>query len=216
MFIHKLISYLREFAFLTSFVLTDISIIFKTKGVRQDNGRSFTMKIVATYEPINIQRSKNDPFYIEMYSRMQLLGLLMPFTEQINWEQNHGSLIIGDKKDIKNFKKAAAKNDGLLLWYAQIKKNTIYRHLVHHTLTDGYILPLSFAEPFSITADGKTISFCSAKKLLDECTWLEIYLSNNYKNTEVYNVWEKIKALCHTSLTLNTPVKLNILSEKES
>ncbi|OZM57445.1 hypothetical protein CIB95_08295 [Lottiidibacillus patelloidae] len=174
------------------------------------------MKIVASYEPLNINRTKTDPFYCEMHSRMQLLGLLMPFTEQINWDKNHGNMILSGKKQIKNLKRAAAKNDGLFLWYAQIKKNTIYKQLIQHSLTDGYILPLSFAEPFSITADGKTLSFCSAKKLLDECTWLEIYLNTNYKNTEVYNVWEKLKTLCQTSLALNTPVKLTLSNEEES
>jgi hypothetical protein len=174
------------------------------------------MKLQASYVPLAIEKNRKDPFYFEMYSTMQLYGLLMPFTEQMNWDNDHGNTLIGDHNQIKTLKKAAAKNDGVMLWYAKLMKDTIYRHLILHSLQDGYLLPLSFEKPFAITADGKTITFCSAKKLLDECKWLEIHMNKNYLNTDIYAFWKQLITVCQTSLTLNTPVKLQLVNVEKS
>jgi hypothetical protein len=170
------------------------------------------MNIQATYEPLNIEKSKKDPFYSEMYSTMQLLGLLMPFTEQMNWDSNQGTTIIGSQKQLHLLKKAAARNDGIVLWYAKLKRNTIYKNIILHKLTSGYILPLTFDEPFSISANGQKISFCSAKKLLDECKWLEIHLNKNHKDTDIYTFWKQLIEVCKTSIALATPVNIQLVN----
>jgi hypothetical protein len=174
------------------------------------------MNIQASYLPLNIERNSKDPLYLEMHSTMQLLGLLMPFTEQLNWDINHGSTVIGTEKQLQALKRAAAKNDSVLLWYAKLKKNTIYKQLILHNLTSGYILPFSFDEPFSISANGKSITFVSAKKLLDECKWLDIHVNKYHKDTPIYTFWEQLKVVCQNSISLASPVNIQLIKEDKN
>jgi hypothetical protein len=172
------------------------------------------MKITAKLQPLNLNPSMQDPFYEKIYSKMQMLGLLMPFKEQLNWDKHYELLTIGKHRDITSLKRLAARNDGLFLWYAKLQKNTVFQHLILHSLSSGYALPFTFEKPFTISSDGQSITFCSSKKLYDECSWLDMQFKKDHgNNQEVMKVWQNLKYICSESIKKSSPVKLQVLSE---
>lgn len=151
------------------------------------------MGITANVQQLPI--SEEDALYRELEITMQRLGHLVPFREKLNWEKHIHSIELGDGGQLQQLKKAAAKNDGVLLFWAKMSKNTVYRNLIFHPNDEGFYLPFRFHEPFCIEMKGKKIWFGSSIRLLEELGWLEIAM-NASDSDEVVEFWKGFQKLC--------------------
>jgi hypothetical protein len=166
------------------------------------------MRVIAKIEPINIEPTREEPFYDLLYCKMQMLGLLTSFTEKMNWDTYITDINMGDVSTHKKLQKVAAKSEGMFLWYAKWKKETVFQHLTQFSIQNTYLLPVRFEKPFFISYKGNVILFISANRLLEECSWLEMYLNERYKASDVVNYWKNLKLACIESKESVTPIKI--------
>lgn len=59
--------------------------------------------------PVSTKKEDQDLLYRELELQMQRLGHLVPFREELNWENEIGTVEIGSETIITKLKKAAAK-----------------------------------------------------------------------------------------------------------
>lgn len=154
------------------------------------------MGITANIQQLPI--SEGDALYRELEITMQRFGHLVPFREKLNWDKQIASVELGNEEQLQQLKKAAAKNDGALLFWAKLSKNTVYRHLIFHPNDEGYYLPFRFHEPFSIEMKGKKIWFGSSVRLLEELSWLEMAMNQSDEH-DVVDYWKALRQLCADS-----------------
>ncbi|HET7580482.1 MAG TPA: hypothetical protein VFK33_14470 [Bacillales bacterium] len=154
------------------------------------------MAITANIEKLPV--SEEDPLYRELEITMQRLGHLVPFREHLNWDEHIDSVQLGDNDQLQQLKKTAAKNDGALLFWVKLSKNTVFRHLIFHPNNQGFYLPFRFAEPFTLEMKGKKIWFGSSIRLLEELGWLEMTMEQSEDN-DVIEYWKTLRELCSTS-----------------
>ncbi|KSU85228.1 hypothetical protein QUF84_13530 [Fictibacillus enclensis] len=160
--------------------------------------------------PVSTKKEDQDLLYRELELQMQRLGHLVPFREELNWENEIGTVEIGSETIITKLKKAAAKSDGVLLLYAKLTKGTVYQHIIMHPNVEGFYLPFRFEEPFFITVKNKKIWIGSSIRLAEELNWLEITM-RNHDQQEVVECWSALKALCELSTEHNSPIILKKL-----
>lgn len=167
------------------------------------------MKILAHLEPLSTSPEQNDLLYREFEIKMQGMGHLVDFREKINWTRHFDTIELGDEVTLKELKKAAAKNDGVFLFYAKFFKRTLFKHLILHPNNYGYYLPFYFDEPFTVNIKGTDVSVGSSSRLLDELNWMEIMISKKYKGTKLEDYWSSFRLVCQQSITHNTPMFIN-------
>ncbi|MDN4523262.1 hypothetical protein [Fictibacillus fluitans] len=160
--------------------------------------------------PVSTKKEDQDLLYRELELQMQRLGHLVPFREELNWENEIGTVEIGSETIITRLKKAAAKSDGVLLLYAKLTKGTVYQHIIMHPNIEGFYLPFRFEEPFFITVKNKKIWIGSSVRLAEELNWLEITMLN-HDQQEVVECWSALKQLCELSIEHHSPIILNKL-----
>jgi hypothetical protein len=95
----------------------------------------------------------------------------------------------------------------------------LYNHLINHSDTDGYYLPVDFPQAFFL----EEISIGSATALLQELDSLEIVLASQYPGEVALalstpeeddrapiegpvGVWHSLRRLCRSSLELDLPI----------
>jgi hypothetical protein len=163
------------------------------------------MAITANVQPLPV--SEEDPLYRKLEITMQRLGHLVGFRERLNWKENVASIELGDNDQLTQLKKTAAKNDGMLLFWAKWSKNTVYQHLILHPNDEGFYFPFRFSEPFCIEMKNKKIWFGSSVHLLEELTWLEMAMEQQ-KAPEVVEYWNAFRELCRQSEEHVSPFQL--------
>lgn len=163
------------------------------------------MAITANVQPLPV--SDEDPLYRKLEITMQQLGHLVGFRERLNWKENVASIELGDRQQLTQLKKVAAKNDGVLLFWAKWSKNTVYQHLILHPNDEGFYLPFRFAEPFFVEIKNKKIWFGSSVHLLEELTWLEMTMEQQ-DSPEVVEYWNIFRELCRQSEQHVSPFQL--------
>ncbi len=158
------------------------------------------MTITAEIKPLPVEdMSKDDVLFRELEIRMQQLGHLTPYRESLNWQRAIGSYEIGTEELMNRLKKAAAKNDGVPLFYAKLFKKTVYQQLILHPQNQGFYLPFRFEEPFTIDIQGKRIWIGSAVRLAEELKWLEISMENE-SSEDLVELWKTLREMCRLSL----------------
>lgn len=157
--------------------------------------------------PVPEDQSSEDPFYRKLEIRMQQLGHLTPFRETLNWDQNVSSYQLGDPQQLQQLKKTAASNDGVLLFYAKLSKNTVFQHLILHPNDEGFYLPFRFDTPFIIEIKNRKYWFGSSVRLLEELKWLEITMEQK-GSTDTVEYWKTFRELCRSSLEHFSPFQL--------
>lgn len=167
------------------------------------------MKILAHLEPLPTSPEKNDALYRVLEIKMQEMGHLVDFREKINWTRHYDTIELGDEVTLNELKKAAAKNDGVLLFYAKIFKRTLFKHLILHPNNYGYYLPFYFEEPFTVNIKGTTVSVGSTSRLLDELNWMEMMITKKYNETKLEDYWYSFRLVCQQSISHNTPLFIN-------
>jgi hypothetical protein len=173
------------------------------------------MKISAHLEPFPTSPAKNEYLYRNLEIKMQGMGHLVAFREQLNWSNHFDTIELGDAETLNELKRAAAKNDGVMLFYAKFFKRTVFKHLIFHPNDHGYYLPFPFDEPFYITIKGKKSAVGSSIKLLEELDWMELMLSEKYQQTELVNYWRHLRLACEQSIENFTPMSIHTKSQTE-
>ncbi|MGC4378447.1 hypothetical protein WD019_16210 [Fictibacillus sp. Mic-4] len=155
--------------------------------------------------PVSPRKEDKDHLYRELEIQMQRLGHLVPFREELNWENDITTIDIGKSETLNRLKKTAAKNDGVFLFYAKLFKGTVYQHIIMHPNDSGFYLPFRFEEPFFITVKNKKIWIGSSIRLQEELTWLEETMKN-LEDDEVVDYWKTWRSLCEISIENMSPI----------
>ncbi|TCP19975.1 hypothetical protein EV207_15611 [Scopulibacillus darangshiensis] len=164
------------------------------------------MSILAEIKPLPVEdMSKDDVLFRELEIKMQQLGHLTPFREELNWENDIASYELGTESLFERLKKTAAKNDGVPLFYAKLFKKTVYQHLILHPNNQGFYLPFRFDEPFTLEVKGEKLWIGSSIRLEEELKWLEMTMRNE-TDEELIELWKTLKQICNESNTKMTPV----------
>ncbi|MGO4886836.1 hypothetical protein ACJ2A9_03680 [Anaerobacillus sp. MEB173] len=174
------------------------------------------MNIIANIEPLPFSKVSEDKtqttIYRQLELKMQQMGFLVKYREELNWTNKIESVALGDKETLLTLKKTAAKNDNVLLLYAKLLKKTVFQNLIIHENSEGYYLPFRFDEPFFVKINDKKVYFGSSVRLLDELTWLEQTMIASKHQEKLLSYYENLKAVCEKSIETNSPIIL----EKES
>ncbi|HEX7066118.1 MAG TPA: hypothetical protein VF199_13700 [Bacillales bacterium] len=163
------------------------------------------MTIAGNVQPLPV--SEGDTLYRELEIMMQRLGHLVGFREKLNWQNTIDSFQLGDNEQLRQLQKTAAKNDGLLLFWAKWTKNTVFRNLIFHPNDQGFYLPFRFDEPFALEMKGKKIWFGSSVRLLEELDWLEMTMEQ-LDSPEVVEFWRNFRELSRSSKEHYSPFQL--------
>lgn len=163
------------------------------------------MTITANLQQLPV--SEEDVLYRELEIMMQRLGHLVGYREKMNWQNVINTIQLGDDEQLRQLKKTAAKNDGILLFWAKWTKNTVYRNLIFHPNDEGFYLPFRFDEPFILEIKGKKIWFGSSIRLLEELSWLEMTMEQ-LDSQEIVEYWENLRELCRSSQEHYSPFQL--------
>jgi hypothetical protein len=162
------------------------------------------------------QLPKDDIFYRELEITMQRMGHLTPFREELNWDEKIETLELGSGDQLHRLKKAAAKNDGTLLFFAKWMKSTVYRHLILHPNNNGFYLPFRFDEPFTLDIQNQKIWVGSSVRLLEELNWLQITMERDQdQDSELIDFWKTLRELCRKSTKHTSAFQLNTASGDE-
>jgi hypothetical protein len=165
----------------------------------------FWLPIFAQIQPVDVS-AENEPLYRQLEIHMQRLGHLIPFREQLNWTTQFENIELGDAESLQLLKKAAAKNDGVLLFYAKLTKGTVFQHIILHPNDQGIYLPFQFDDPFYLKFNEKKFWIGSAVRLKEELKWLEITMQNQPDN--VVHYWDQLRKSCQSSIQHNSPIVL--------
>ncbi|MCM3719591.1 hypothetical protein [Fictibacillus phosphorivorans] len=165
--------------------------------------------ITASVKPLPVSHNKDDQDYLyrQLEIEMQRLGHLVPFREELNWDKEIMTMELGNVATLEKLKKAAAKNDGVFLFYAKLTKGTVYQHIILHPNTEGFYLPFRFEEPIQITVKNKKYWIGSSVRLAEELAWLEITMKNT-EDEEVVAYWKYLTDLCRSSIENMSPILL--------
>ncbi|WP_347550271.1 hypothetical protein ABFG93_01800 [Pseudalkalibacillus hwajinpoensis] len=167
------------------------------------------MTITARIEPISafvdIGPSK-DRLIKQLDIKMQQMGYLVPYREELNWDKAIASLELGESQTLHQLKKAAAKNDRVLLVFAKWFKGTIFQHLILHPNHTGIYLPFRFDEPFTIEVEGHKIWIGSSVRLLEELSWLQISFDQGNHEEHVKEYWQNLKEITKKSVDYMSPI----------
>lgn len=165
--------------------------------------------ITASVKPLPVSHNKDDQDYLyrQLEIEMQRLGHLVPFREELNWDKEITTMELGNVETLEKLKKAAAKNDGVFLFYAKLTKGTVYQHIILHPNTEGFYLPFRFEEPFQITVKNKKYWIGSSIRLAEELAWLEITMKN-LEDDSVVEYWKYLSELCQSSVQNMSPILL--------
>ncbi|MGA9288798.1 MAG: hypothetical protein WBV93_10680 [Anaerobacillus sp.] len=168
------------------------------------------MTITARIEPISTIGSedehKEDALVKELEIKMQQMGYLVPYREEMNWDRTIASLELGESQTLHQLKKAAARNDRVLLIYARLFKGTIFQHLILHPNQSGIYLPFRFDEPFVIQVKGQKIWIGSSVRLLEELSWLQISFDQGNHQDNVKEFWQNLMEISRKSVDYMSPV----------
>jgi hypothetical protein len=170
--------------------------------------------ITASVKPLPVSHNKEDQdhLYRQLEIEMQRLGHLVPFREDLNWNKEILTLDIGTEETLEKLKRAAAKNDGVFLFYAKLFKGTVYQHLILHPNTEGFYLPFRFEEPFQIKAKNKKYWIGSSIRLAEELSWLQLTMKECEDET-VVAYWQYLSDLCQTSAKNMSPILFKKINE---
>lgn len=168
------------------------------------------MTITARIQPISTigveEGAKEDLLIKELEIKMQQMGYLVPYREELNWERTIASLELGEAQSLHQLKKAAARNDRVLLMYARLFKGTIFQHLILHPNHSGIYLPFRFDEPFTIQIEGKKIWIGSSVRLLEELSWLQISFEQGNHDETVKEYWQNLMEISRKSVDYMSPI----------
>ncbi|MFK3959181.1 hypothetical protein [Guptibacillus hwajinpoensis] len=168
------------------------------------------MTITARIEPISVMGSDEEPnkelLVKELEIKMQQMGYLVPYREELNWNRTIASLELGEAQTLQKLKKAAAKNDRVLLIYARLFKGTIFQHLILHPNQSGIYLPFRFDEPFVIQIEGRKIWIGSSVRLLEELSWLQISFDQGDHQESVKEYWQNLIEISRKSVNYMSPI----------
>ncbi|WP_283152183.1 hypothetical protein [Guptibacillus hwajinpoensis] len=168
------------------------------------------MTITARIEPISVMGSEEEPnkelLVKELEIKMQQMGYLVPYREELNWSRTIASLELGEAQTLQKLKKAAAKNDRVLLIYARLFKGTIFQHLILHPNQSGIYLPFRFDEPFVIQIEGRKIWIGSSVRLLEELSWLQISFEQGDHQESVKEYWQNLIEISRKSVNYMSPI----------
>ncbi|MBU8907451.1 hypothetical protein [Desertibacillus haloalkaliphilus] len=168
------------------------------------------MTIVAKVEALfpTLDRNQYKQLYRDLELKMQQMGHLVPYREQLNWTQVIEDRELGDQQTLQQLKTAAAKNDHVFLFYAKWFKKTVYQHLIIHPNEEGFYLPFRFDEPFYLHVHGRKLWVGSSVRLADELGWLELTMNDYEPNHPVKLYWQNFRDVCEKSITKNSPLLL--------
>ncbi len=168
------------------------------------------MTITARVEPISVMGAEEEPnkelLVKELEIKMQQMGYLVPYREELNWSRTIASLELGEVQTLQKLKKAAAKNDRVLLIYARLFKGTIFQHLILHPNQSGIYLPFRFDEPFVIQIEGRKIWVGSSVRLLEELSWLQISFDQGDHQESVKEYWQNLIEISRKSVNYMSPI----------
>ncbi|WP_377889132.1 hypothetical protein [Alkalihalobacillus sp. R86527] len=168
------------------------------------------MTITARIEPISSLNTEEAPetglLIKELEIKMQQMGYLVPYREELNWEKAIASLELGESKTLHHLKKAAAKNDRVLLTYAKLFKGTIFQNLILHPNHEGIYLPFRFDEPFTLQIEGQKIWVGSSIRLLEELSWLQISFDQGKYDENVKEYWRNFIDITQKSIDFMSPI----------
>ena len=168
------------------------------------------MTITARIEPITAKGSeaeRNEDLLVkELEIKMQQMGYLVPYREELNWDRTIARLELGEAQTLHQLKKAAAKNDRVLLIYARLFKGTIFQHLILHPNQSGIYLPFRFEEPFVLQVEDRKIWIGSSVRLLEELSWLQISFDQGNHPESVKEYWQNLIEITKKSVTYMSPI----------
>ncbi|EIT86863.1 hypothetical protein A374_04794 [Fictibacillus macauensis ZFHKF-1] len=162
--------------------------------------------IIAEVKPLPVSRKKEDQdlMYRKLELKMQQLGHLVSFREQLNWEHSLHAVEI-EKEALQKLRKTAAKSDGVLLLYAKLLKGTVYQHIILHPNTEGFYLPFRFDSPFYIEVNRKKIWIGSSIRLQEELNWLKLTIQES-QDEKAKAAWQTYQELCQQSIATCSPI----------
>ncbi|HEY3365039.1 MAG TPA: hypothetical protein VGK74_08310 [Symbiobacteriaceae bacterium] len=133
-------------------------------------------------------------------------------------------LELGDSTELDDLRSIAAATQGHTpddYWDGNVPPGFVFNHLINHSATDGYYLPVDFPQAFFV----EEISIGSAVVLLQELEALGPVLAEHYPEemqtalttpddeepeglTGPVRVWQALRRLCHWSAELDLPICL--------
>ncbi|RBW69790.1 hypothetical protein [Bacillus taeanensis] len=143
---------------------------------------------------------------------MQRLGFLTSFRENLNHDKKIDDISLGDESALRRLKKAAARSDRVLLFYAKWTKATMFQHVICHPNDEGVYLPFPFDEPFYIELDNKKVWIGSSPRLLEELKWLQQTIENN-QPSEVIEYWKNLRIVAEKSIHHTSPLLFKKVTE---
>jgi hypothetical protein len=168
------------------------------------------MTITARIEPITAisseSKTNEDLLVKKLEIKMQQMGYLVPYREELNWDRTIASLELGEAQTLHQLKKAAARNDRVLLIYARLFKGTIFQHLILHPNQSGIYLPFRFDEPFVLQVEDRKIWIGSSVRLLEELSWLQISFDQGNHQDNVKEYWQNLIEISKKSVTYMSPI----------
>lgn len=172
-----------------------------------------SMTIIAQLEPITKIYSINETeLFNTLEVQMQAMGHLVAYREQLNWTNTIETIKLGEENALYSLKKQAAKNDGVMLFYAKWFKQTVYKHIILHPNNNGLYLPFPFDEPITIKINNQSLAIGSSQQLFKELTWLTMSMNKLKGAQDVVNYWNNYKYACTESIEHSTPIILTTVA----
>ncbi|TLS37444.1 hypothetical protein [Pseudalkalibacillus caeni] len=167
------------------------------------------MSITAKLEPLPYSDNLEDEegqLYRNLEIKMQQMGYLVPYREELNWKENIQNIDLGDQHALLGLKKAAAKNDRVLLFYAKLLKGTVYQNIILHPNNEGIYLPFHFEKPFTLNIKGKKLWIGSSSRLSEELSWLKMSIEQENHSKEVISYWKNLRKAAEVSVENVSPI----------